>query len=261
MPIIRGRTFSEQEAWGRGGAIIINQAAARRYWSNEDPIGRRVHLGRQETWLTVIGVVGNVRESGLQLEPEPGIYVPYAHLPVPSLTLAIRTAADPLSIVSDVRRQIRDVDPDQAVSQIATLEQLVATAIAQPRFNASLLFLFAAVALILAAVGIYGVMAHVVGQRTREIGLRLALGAQTADVFRLILGQGMKPALIGVLIGFGGGLALTRLIENLLFGVSATDLLTFTAIALLLTVVALLACYVPAWKATKVDPMVALRYE
>jgi putative ABC transport system permease protein len=261
MPIIRGRTFSEQEAWGTGGAIVINQAAARRYWSNEDPIGRRVHLGRQDSGLTVVGVVGDVRESGLQLEPEPGIYVPYAHFPMPSLTLVIRAAADPLGIVSDVRRQIRAVDPDQAVSQIVTLEQLVGTAMAQPRFNASLLFLFAAVALVLAAVGIYGVMAHVVGQRTREIGLRLALGAQTADVLRLILGQGMTPALTGVLIGLGGGLALTRLIENLLFGVSATDPLTFTMIGLLLAVVALLACYVPARKATKIDPMVALRYE
>jgi ABC-type antimicrobial peptide transport system permease subunit len=158
---------------------------------------------------------------------------------MPSLTLAIRTAAEPLSIVSDMRRQIRAVDPDQAVSQIMTLEQLVATAMAQPRFNASLLFFFAAGALVLAPVGIYGVMAHVVRQRTREIGLRLALGAQTADVLRLILGQGMKPALIGVLMGLGGGLGLTRLIENLLFGVSATDPLTFAMIALLLTVVSI----------------------
>jgi len=260
-PLIKGRTFTDQEAWATAGAIIINQALARRYWPHEDSIGKRVKFGQGENWLTVVGVVGDAHESGLQNEVEPGVYLPYAHFPVPSMTLVIRTAADPLSIVSGVRSQIHTVDPEQAVSNITTLEQLVSTAVAQPRFNASLLMLFAVVALVLAAIGIYGVMAYSVGQRTREIGLRLALGAQTGDVLKLIMKQGTIMTLIGVGLGLIASFALTWLLKTMLFEVSPTDLTTFTVIALLLTGAAILACYLPARRATKVDPMVALRYE
>ena len=260
-PLVQGRTFTEQEAWTTAGAVVINQAAARRHFPGESPLGKRVKISRGGDWLTVVGVAGDVRESGLQAEVEPGIYLPYVHSPAPSMTLVIRAGADPVSVAGGVRDQIRAVDADQAVSGIATLEQLVTTAIAQPRFNASLLLLFAAIAMLLAAVGIYGVMAYAVGQRTREIGLRLALGAQTSDVLRMILGQGVRLAVIGVVIGLIAAFMLTRLMESLLFGVGATDPLTFAVIALLLTGVALLACYIPARRATKIDPMVALRYE
>ena len=260
-PLVRGRTFSEQEAWSNGGAIIINQAAARRYWPDEDPLGKRVKVTHGGNWLTVVGVAGDVHESGLQTEVEPGIYLPYVHFPGPGMTLVIRTESDPLSIVSGVGAQIRAVDPDQAVSNVNTLDQLVSGAIAQPRFNASLLLLFAAVAMVLAAVGIYGVVAYAVEQRTREIGLRMALGAQTGDVLKLVIGQGMKLTLIGVALGLIAAFALTRLIESLLFEVGATDPVTFAVIALLLASVSLLACYIPARRAAKVDPMVALRYE
>jgi putative ABC transport system permease protein len=260
-PLVRGRTFTEQEGWSEAGAIIINQAAARRYWPDEDPLGKRVKVTHGGNWLTVVGVAGDVRESGLQTEVEPGIYLPYVHAPAPSMTLVIRTEADPLSIASGVGAQIRTVDPDQAVSNIDTLERLVTGAIAQPRFNASLFLLFAAVAMVLSVVGIYGVMAYAVEQRTREIGLRVALGAQTGDVLRLVIWQGMKLTLIGVAVGLIAAFALTRLIESLLFEVETTDPVTFAVIASLLASVALLACYIPARRATRVDPMVALRYE
>jgi putative ABC transport system permease protein len=197
----------------------------------------------------------------LNQEPRPEYYLPHAQTPDFSLTTVVRTTGDPFAIVGAVRNEVRSLDSELPVDRVKTLDQYLAESVAQPRFNTLLLALFAGTALILTVIGLYGVMAYSVAQRTREIGVRIALGAQTGDVLRLIVGQGMKLTLLGVIIGLVASLALTRLMKSLLYGVSPTDPLTFAGIALLLTVVALVACWAPARRAAKVDPMVALRYD
>jgi putative ABC transport system permease protein len=189
------------------------------------------------------------------------VYWTHPELAHSSMTIVVRTEGEPLSLAPAAQREIQAIDPDQPVADVRTMEQLIATSVARARFNALLLALFAALALILASVGIYGVMAYAVVQRTREIGIRIALGAQSRDVLKMIVGQGMMLTLIGVGLGLVGAFALTRLMSSLLFGVSATDPLTFAVVSFLLSAVAFLACYIPARRATRVDPMVALRYE
>src|SRR5262245_12609664 len=281
IPLNRGRDFTSADNENSPGVVIINETLASRFWPNEDALGKRIKLASAEPqrtwdglWLTIIGVVGDVRADGLENEVRPEMYLSYLQNPWrglpsrPYMTLVERTmsivargAAEPAGLTAALRQAVAAVDKNQPVMVVATLENLLAASLAERRFNLSLLGVFAAVALALAAIGLYGVMSYSVSQRTAEIGLRMALGAQESGVLRLVIGQGMKLALAGVLIGLGGAVALTRWLETLLFGVSATDPLTFALIALLLTLVALLACYVPARRATKVDPMTALRIE
>jgi putative ABC transport system permease protein len=249
--------------------IIINEAMARQYWPNEDPIGKRLastddNFWRDKPlWREIVAVVKDVRYTALDTEARAQMYTPFNQFPpvFSDRTLVARTDGDPQSFAPSVRGEVQAIDKDQPISHIRTMEKLVAGSASQRRFNMSLLTAFAGLALLLAAVGIYGVMSYSVEQRTREIGLRMALGAQTRDVLRLVVRQGMTLTLIGAVIGLIAALGLTRLIENLLFGVSATDPVTFLVVASLLALVAMLACYLPARRATKVDPLAALKAE
>jgi putative ABC transport system permease protein len=260
--LLRGRGFTEQDDANAPLVVLISQSAARRFWPNEDPLGRRVRLGGGEGRLrTIVGVVPDVLHQGLEDGPDIQAYVPHAQWVDASLRLAVRTAADPTSVLAAIRREVKTVDPNLSLSQIFTMEQLVARTTAQRRFTLLLAGVFAALSLLLAGLGIYSVIACSVAQRTRELGIRLALGAQTRDVLRLVIRQGMRLALIGTSFGLLGAWSVMRLMKSLLFGVSATDPLTFAAIALLLVSVALLACWIPARRATKVDPIIALRCE
>ena len=268
IPLVRGRLFNWQdEPQDRAGlplVAIINEAMARRFWPGEDPIGKRIKWSGdldQNPWWTIVGVVGNVRHFSLDMEPRPEVYRPYLVNPLTGPIIVVRAASNPENLIALVRNEVRALDGDVPISNISTMPQLVSRSVAPRRFSMLLLTIFSAVALLLAAVGIYGVMAYSVTQRTHEIGIRLALGAQTADVLKLVVGQGMALALMGVGIGVVGAFALTHLMSSLLYGVSTTDPLTFVVVSVLLTSVALLASYIPARKATKVDPMVALRYE
>jgi putative ABC transport system permease protein len=284
IPLLRGRWFDErdnrshlrpEDLKGRSTieqfyaglrSIIIDEEFARRHWPNEDPLGKQVGLGRSNdprpVRLTVVGVVGRVKMEGLRNNSDrvQG-YFPFRQFPFSGMTFTVRTTLAPEQLVASVRRQVQAVDPNQPIYGIRTLEQLRAESIAPERLNLTLLGVFAAVALVLALVGIYGVISWSVTQQTREIGVRMALGAQTGAVLRLVVGRGMKLVGVGIALGLAGALLLTRLMRTLLFEVNATDPLTFMFITLLLAGVALLACLVPARRATKVDPMVVLRSE
>src|SRR5262245_58864670 len=262
IPLLRGRAFTEQDTSGAEPVAIVNETLARRIWPNEDAVGKRIAFFAPqglEPWRVVVGVVGDVKHRGLNLETRPEIYVPHAQAPTGTMTLVLRTTGDPLALVSALRGAVRALDADQPLFNLRRLEELRAASIAPQRLQMSLLGLFAAVALALAALGIYGVLAYAVSQRTHEIGIRLALGAQARDVSRLVVKQGMRLALLGVALGLLAAFALTRLLEKLLFGVSATDPMTFGAMTLLLIGVALVAGWVPARHPTKVDPLIALR--
>jgi putative ABC transport system permease protein len=268
VPLLRGRFFTDADKAGAPRVLIINEAMARRFFPNEDPVGKRLQTGDPNPnapWETIVGVVGNVKYTGLEVEEALTMYAPYT---TPawvsssrSMYLVVRTAGEPLGLSSALRQQVRSLDQDLPVAKLKTMEQVIHESVAGPRFRASLLGLFAAVALLLAAIGIYGVISYAVTERTHEIGIRMALGAQIGDVLWLVIAQGMKLALCGIAIGLAASFALTRLMKTLLFEVSATDPLTFAVIAVLLTGVALFACWIPARRATKVDPMVALRCE
>ncbi len=260
IPMLAGRDFSRQDVIGTPEVVIINQAMARRFWPNQDPLGQRLRIS-EEPWRTVVGIVGDVRHNGLDEEPKPEMFYPIMQTPLPFMTLMVRSTTDEKSLVASIQREIRAVDADQPVFSVKTMEQLVDESVSSRRLNMILLTTFAVVALTLAALGIYGVMAYSVGQRTHEIGVRMALGAQPGDVLRMIVGQGMILTFIGVGIGLIAAIALTRLMASLLYGVTATDPWTFAGVALVLSLVALLASFIPARRATKVDPMVALRYE
>ncbi|MCI0336773.1 MAG: ABC transporter permease [Acidobacteria bacterium] len=263
IPLMKGRVFNEKDNQHSPGVAIVSEAMARRYWPNEDVIGKRLTISLSDGDLPceVIGLVGNVRHSGLEIEAAPEMYVSYLQSPWPSMTLVVRSAADAGTIMAAVREGIWAEDKNQPISSVTTMEQLITASTAARRFNMLLLALFAGVAVILAAVGIYGVMAYSVSLRRQEIGIRMALGARSRDVFKLVAGQGLRLTLTGVVIGLAVASVLTRLLSNLLYGVSATDPATFVAIALLLALISMLACYIPARRATKVDPMVALKYE
>jgi putative ABC transport system permease protein len=264
IPLRRGRYFNVADSDGAPLVTIIDETAARQFFPNEDPVGKRINTGDEgdPAWRQIVGVVGDVKYNGLADETQPAMYQPSLQATSWNVFLIVKTeAADPLSLVSAVRNEISSLDPDLPVARVRTLEQHFATAVAPPRFSATLIAVFAALALILASVGIYGVISYSVTQRTHEIGVRVALGARSRDVLGLVVGQGMTLTMIGLGVGLGASFALTRLIKTLLFGVSPTDPLTFIVISALLTFVALSACFVPARRAAKVDPMVALRVE
>jgi len=265
IPLHKGRSFTEQDAKDSPPVVIVSEAFARRFFADEDPIGKRVLIdtvAENPPPSEIIGVVGDVRHGGLDAKTEMGFYVSYLQSPARNMELVVRSRSiDPALLSSDVRGAIKEIDKNQLIWEMRTMSRLVAQSVAPRRFNMLLLGAFAFVALVLAIVGIYGVMAYTVTQRTHEIGIRLALGAQTTDVLRLIVTQGMMLALVGVGIGLAGAFATTRLMRSLLYGVSATDPLIFFGVSLLLAFVALVACYIPARRAMRVDPMVALRYE
>jgi len=263
IPILRGRTFTAQEATEKRQIAVISDALARKYFPGEDPLGKRITVEMTDTPepAEIIGVVGDIKHQTLDAETRPMVYWAHPQLAYSSMTIVVRTAGNPASLAAAAQREIQIIDKDQPVSDVRTMKAWLGESLARSRFGALLLGLFAVLALILAAVGIYGVMSYTVAQGTHEIGIRLALGAQARDVLKLIVGQGMMLVLAGVAVGLLGAVAVTRVMQSLLFGVSATDPLIFTGIALLLTAVAFLACYIPARRATKVDPMIALRYE
>jgi putative ABC transport system permease protein len=221
----------------------------------------RIWNNQRFTSFEIVGIVRDVKFGGLEAPSEPAYYLPASQAPLQDMTLLVRTTTDPLSLVGAVRGAVLSIDPNQPISNVNTLERVVDDSIAQRRLNMLLMGLFGALAMLLSAVGIYGLLSHAVTQRTQEMGIRVALGAQVGDVLKLVLGQGMKLALAGEAIGLLGAFALTRLIRGLLFGVTPNDALTFLVVAGVLATVALLACYLPARRATKVDPLVALRYE
>jgi putative ABC transport system permease protein len=266
VPLAQGRGFDEHDNVSAPWVILINQAVADRDFAGENPIGKRINTGGtapdgQPAWFEIVGVVANVRNIELNAEPMPEIYMSYLQDPFAGMSFVIRTTIEPASLASAVREAVREVDKEQPVAEIRTMENIVTDAVTQPRFNLVLLGIFGSIALILSAAGIYGVMSYSVTQRTPEIGIRMALGAQTSDVIKMVVGQGMMLAVIGIGIGLIASFALTHLMASLLYGVSATDPLTFTLISLLLLGVALGACFVPARRAARVDPMVALRHE
>ena len=262
IPLIAGRLFNEGDKADRTNRVIVNEAMARKHWPGEDPIGKRVRISWNDPREDeIVGVVGNVHHQGLDAEVRSMTYWPYARFAYGGMMLAIRTTQDPTSIVSSVVAIVREQDPNLAVADIRTMDDLVAASVAQRRLTMQVIGIFALAALVLAAVGIYGVIAYAVSQRTQEIGIRMALGAQRAHVLRMIVGEAMLLTVTGVAIGVGGALALTRLMKELLFGVRASDPLTFAGVAAMLTVVALAASYLPGRRATRVDPAIALRAE
>jgi predicted permease len=265
IPLRRGREFTDKDAPGGGPLVaIVDETLVRRFWpgypGGQDPIGRHLFLGPgQEHGIEIVGIVASVREGGLSADTQAETYLPLAHVPVPDADLAVRTQSDPLRLVNAVRSQVLAVDRDQPVSRVRTMEDIVNTSIGRRRLTMLLLGVFAGVALLLAVVGIYGVIAYTIAQRTQELGIRRALGAREGDIVRLLISQGLGLTLAGVALGIGGALALTRLMNSMLFHTSATDPATFGGIALLFVLVALTASYIPARRATRIDPMAALR--
>jgi putative ABC transport system permease protein len=267
IPLRAGRLFTAQELAEKKHVTIINQAFADKYLHGENPIGQKAVIymksdAEAEKYPSeIIGVAGDVHQIGLDTAPEPTVYWPHPELVMSAMTVLVRASGDPLALVSAARGELQKLDPELPMAALATMDQLLADSLARSRFTMLLLGIFAAVALLLAAVGIYGLIAYSVTQRTQELGIRIALGAQRRDVLRLVLVQGTRLTLLGLALGVLAALALSRLLATLLFGVTATDPLTFAGVAALLAFVALLACFLPARRATRVDPLVALRYE
>jgi putative ABC transport system permease protein len=261
IPLQKGRQFTAQDVKDAPRVIIVNDVLAQRLWPNEEVLGKRLRVGFETESREIVGVVATTKQANLIAEMRPTMYMPYAQFPIGGLTLMIRTKGDPLSLVPVVREHVRLQDRDIPVSRIGTMEQVLSASVAQQRFTMLLMGLFAVLALILALVGIYAVMSYLVTQRSHEIGIRLALGAKMNDVLQLMLKTGLSLTLAGIAIGLAAAWALTRFMSSLLFGVTSTDVWTFIGVPMLLGIVAMIACYIPARRATKVDPLVALRYE
>jgi putative ABC transport system permease protein len=276
VPVRSGRSFGAADGPQGARVAMVNETMARKLWPGRDPIGRRVALDYEAMhfapgkppeldleggWREVVGVVGDVRHNGPQEEPRPELYVPYLQAPDRDMTIVVRTAADPAGLAETIRREVMAIDRGQPLTRVRTMQALVARVMAKPRFSLILLGVFAGTAVLLALVGIYGVIAYSVGQRRREIGIRVALGARSGQVIAMVLRQWLRLVLAGVVLGLAAALALTRLMASLLYGVRPTDPPTFAAVAGVLVAMSLLASWVPARRATRVDPMIALRSE
>jgi putative ABC transport system permease protein len=259
IPFLRGRNFTEQEVRESAKVVIISDLLARKVFPNEEPIGKRLILVIAKQPFEIIGIVGDIRDRALEVNPLPAMYLPSNQSG--GTNVVVRTLGDPASLTGAIRKEVRAIDPDQPIAAMRTMNEWMDTAVAGSRYRTALLALFAFVALVLASTGIYGVMSYSVSQRTHEIGVRMALGARRSDVLKLVVRQGMTLVVIGVGLGLVGAIALTRVMSTLLFGVTARDPFTFATVAALLIAVAFVACYLPARRATKVDPLVALRYE
>jgi putative ABC transport system permease protein len=262
IPLMRGRVFTEQDRSSAPLAVIVNETLARQFYPNENPIGKRLSIqwDRKEPY-EIVGVVGDVRQAALSKDPKPGVFLSNLQVPTGPLNLVVRTHGNPKQLTIAIQAKIHSLDREVPISNVKTMDQYVTASIAAPRFQTILLGSFAGLALILAAVGIFGVISYSVAQRTQDIAVRRALGAETRDVMRMVLSEGMSLVAVGLLIGLAGAFALTRLLHSLLFGVSPTDVLTFAIVVAVLMAVALAACYLPARRAAMVDPMAALRYE
>jgi len=269
IPLLRGRYFNRTDGEKTPGVVVINNTMAKRFWAGEDPIGKRIKAGFDDSeWCTIVGIAGDVKHTGLDAATNAEMYYHYLQVPPPlmgfvegTMTLVLRTSAEPSSMVAPVRAEVQKLDADLAVFNVKTMEDLVDGSLSQPKLRTVLLGVFAGLALVLAGIGLYGVIAYSVTQRVSELGVRMALGAQKGDVLKMVLGQGAQLAAIGILIGLVAAYGLMRVISKLLFGVSANDSLTFAATAVVILVVALAASYVPAMRAVRVDPITALRCE
>jgi putative ABC transport system permease protein len=269
VQLVAGRKFTTLDDQDHPGVAIVNESFVRHYFPNENALGQRlkpapparIWNNQRLTSFEIVGIVRDVKLAGLEAPSEPAYYLPASQAPLQDMILLVRTTTDPLSLVGAVRGAVLSIDPSQPISNVSTLEKVVDESVAQRRLNMLLMGLFGGLAMLLSAVGIYGLLSHAVTQRTQEMGIRMALGAQVSDVLKLVLKQGMMLALAGEVIGLIGALALTRLMRGLLFGVTPNDATTFVIVISILSIVALLACYLPARRATKVDPLIALRYE
>jgi predicted permease len=263
IPLVRGRLFDDRDSANAPHVALISDSLARERWPGQDPIGRTIEFGNMDgdlRLLTVVGVVGDVHEYGLDAPPRPTIYVNLFQRPRPMITLTMLSDADTQQVTNSARHILAELNPEIPPT-FKTFSQVYSASLGSRRFNVILIAFFGVTALLLATAGVFGVMAYSVTRRTREIGVRVALGAGARDILGMVLGQGLRTTLVGIAIGLGGAFALTRTVQSLLFGVTATDPITFAAVIALLTAAALLACYIPARRATRVDPMVALRYE
>jgi putative ABC transport system permease protein len=267
IPLIRGRTFQDSDNTHSPSVIVVNQTLADRHWPNENPIGKRLKQGWPECegercpWREIVGVVGNTKHLGLDDENRSHTYIPLKQSPELWVRVALRSAQDPMLLAQPAKAVVASMDPDLPVYEIQPMETIIESSMAPRWFTMLLLGIFAVLALILAAIGLYGVIAYSVARRTQEIGLRMAVGAKRVDIFRLVIRQGLGLSLVGSLLGIAGALALSQLLSSLLYGVTPRDLLTFSAVPIVLTLVAFTACSAPAFSATRVDPIVALRYE
>ncbi|HEY6400470.1 MAG TPA: FtsX-like permease family protein, partial [Blastocatellia bacterium] len=261
IPLLRGRLFNEQDAGDNPVVFLINQTMAHRFWPNEDPIGKQVLLMDGNLTGAIIGIVGDNKHNSLTEKQAAWMYSSYGHMPGIFATIVVRTTVEPMSLSNAIREAVWKVDPDQPMWSIRTVERMMDAHLARPRFMMILMGVFAALAMVLAAVGVYGVVSHAVSQGIREIGIRMVLGAQRRDVLRMVIAQGMKPVVTGVALGLSAAFGLTRWMNTLLYEVRPFDPATYVVIALLLTAMALLACYLPARRAAKSDPMNAIRHE
>src|SRR5215470_6172641 len=260
MPIKTGRSFQPSDTDTSPPVAIVDEKLARMYWPQGDPTGKRLRIGGGD-WMTIVGVVPSVKNRKLDEDTKPYVYFPASQWVSRNMSLVVRSQNDPGALIPAIRRQVASLDTELPLFDVRTIDRSIARTLTTKRLTNLLLAGFATTALLLALIGVYGVMSLNVGNRTSEFGIRMALGAQAGDVLNLVIRQGMKLVMTGALLGLGGALALTRLLKTLLFGVNATDPLMFVTIALLLTFIALLACWIPARRATKVDPMTALRSE
>jgi putative ABC transport system permease protein len=259
IPLLRGRNFSEQDVRQSAKVIVVSEQLVNTVFPNEEALGKRLQMVIDDDPYEIVGIVGGIRDRAVEFQPYRTIFIPTRQWGW--FNVALRTQGDSLGLVSSIRKEVQAIDPEQPIAAVRTMDELVNRSTATPRYRTTLLGLFAALAMVLAATGIYGVMSYSVSQRTHEIGVRMALGARHGDVLRLVVSQGMLLVVVGLGIGLVAAFGLTRLMESLLFGVTAKDPLTFVAVAGLLSVVAFIACYIPARRATKVDPLTALRYE
>jgi putative ABC transport system permease protein len=269
IPLIKGRTFTKADASSAPPVVIISKSFARRFFPNEDPLGQHITFADPAAaapWPTIVGVVGDVRDLALDADPDIEIYAPYQqsvlpYNPLPYMSLVVATVGEPSSLSSAVLAEIHEIDKNLALPEMEPMTAVYSASISARRFNTLLLGIFAGIATILAAIGIYGLISYLVTRRTHEIGVRMALGAEPRNILALIVGRGLLLAMFGVIIGLAGALAVTRVLAKMLFGVTTTDLATFAGVSALLIGIVLVASYVPARRAMRVDPMIALRYE